>query len=290
MAKGNFIRSLRQLILLTILFMIAVGSYLTRANSTSWEEPLWVTVYPIAADKAGVTEPYINSLTRENFQAVERFMAAETKRYGVTIEQPVRIDIGLPIFEQPPAPPADDNPLRIALWSLNLRWWARQATKGQPGPTPNIRLFLVYHDPNVDVRLPHSLGLQKGMLGVVHVFADQKAQGENNFIIAHEMLHTLGASDKYVGHTNQPIFPIGYAEPDRIPLYPQINAEIMGGRIPISNEYSEIPSSLKYARVGPATALEIRWIDSAAGRPVASVTSKKTRRSVAERRVSGLSD
>jgi hypothetical protein len=261
MAKGNFIRSLRQLILLTILFMIAVGSYLTRANSTSWEEPLWVTVYPITADNESVTERYIEKLTRENFQAIERFMASETQRYGVNIEQPVRLDVGQPVTELPPAPPEDRNPLRVAWWSLNLRWWARQATQDQPGPTPNIRLFLVYHDPDSDVQLPHSLGLQKGMLGVVHVFADRRAEGPNNFIITHEMLHTLGASDKYAGDNSQPVYPIGYAEPDQKPLYPQKNAEIMGGRIPVSTSEAEIPSSLKYARVGSATALEIRWIE-----------------------------
>ena len=239
MAKGNFIRSLRQLILLTILFMVAVGSYLTRASSTSWEEPLWVTVYPIAGDAEAVTAHYIKQLTRENFQAIERFMAAETKRYGVKIDQPVR----------------------IALWSLKLRWWARQATEDQSGPTPHIRLFLVYHDPATETQLPHSLGLQKGMLGVVHVFAEKSAQGPNNFVIAHEMLHTLGASDKYSAVTNQPLYPIGYAEPDREPLYPQRSAEIMGGRIPVSLSEAEIPGGLKYAQVGSATALEIRWVN-----------------------------
>jgi hypothetical protein len=261
MAKGNFIRSLRQMILLTILFMVAVGSYLTRANSTSWEEPLWVTVYPITAKSEGVAERYIKELKRENFEAIEKFMASETRRYEVSIKQPVRVDVGQPVSEMPPAPPADNNPLRIAMWSLNLRWWARQATKDQPGPTPNIRLFLVYHEPDSNVRLPHSLGLQKGMLGVVHVFADRQAQGSNNFVIAHEMLHTLGASDKYAHNNSQPVYPIGYAEPEQVPLYPQTNAEIMGGRIPISDSYAEIPSSLNFARVGAATAAELRWIE-----------------------------
>lgn len=261
MAKGNFIRSLRQLILLTILFMVAVGSYLTRASSTSWEEPLWVTVYPIAGDAEAVTARYIKQLTRENFQAIERFMAAETKRYGVKIDQPVRIDVGQPLAELPPTPPAKNDPVRIALWSLKLRWWARQVTKDQSGPTPDIRLFLVYHDPATETQLPHSLGLQKGMLGVVHVFAEKSAQGPNNFVIAHEMLHTLGASDKYSAVTNQPLYPIGYAEPDREPLYPQRSAEIMGGRIPVSLSEAEIPGGLKYAQVGSATALEIRWVN-----------------------------
>lgn len=286
MAKGNFIRSLRQLILLTILFMVAVGSYLTRANSTSWEEPLWVTVYPIAGDTRPVTERYINQLSRKNFKAIERFMASETEHYGVNIDQPVRIEVGQPIAEMPPAPPAENNLPRIALWSLKLRWWARQATKDQSGATPNIRLFLVYRDPATNPQLPHSLGLQKGMLGVVHVFADKSAQGQNNFVIAHEMLHTLGASDKYSAVNNQPVYPIGYAEPERQPLYPQSIAEIMGGRIPLSTSEAETPRSLKYARVGPATALEIRWIDSKSQYS----DDKKTRRSVAEQRVSGLSN
>lgn len=260
MAKGNFLRSLRQLILLTILFMIAMGSYLTRANSTSWKEPLWVTVYPIVGDAELATRRYIDGLSRKNFQAIERFMATETDRYGVTIDQPVRIEVGQPVAEMPPTPPAGNNPLRIALWSLNLRWWARQATSNQTGPTPDIRLFLVYRDPTTDVAVPHSLGLQKGMLGVVHVFADKAAQGPNNVIIAHEMLHTLGASDKYSPTNNLPLYPIGYAEPDREPLYPQTLAEIMGGRIPMSMSEAEIPRNLKYTRVGSATALEIRWV------------------------------
>jgi len=265
MAKGNFIRSLRQLILLTILFMVAVGSFLTRSQSTNWEEPLWVTVYPIAGDAAPATGRYIEQLTRRNFQAIEQFMLSETGRYDVGVDQPVRIEVGRSIDEIPPAPPANGNPINIAYWSLKLRWWARQATADQPGPTPDIRLFLVYHDPSIDAELPHSLGLQKGMLGVVHVFAAKSAQGTNNFVIAHEMLHTLGASDKYAFDTNQPLHPIGYAEPERIPLHPQNVAEIMGGRIPLSTSESEIPRSLKYARVGSATALEIRWVDRLPG-------------------------
>jgi hypothetical protein len=260
-AKSNFIRSLRQLILLTILFMVAVSSFLTRSKSTSWEEPLWVALYPIAADARPETSDYIEQLTRKNFRAIEQFMASETKRYGVQVDQPVRIEVGQSIAEIPPVPPAENNPFSIALWSLKLRWWARQVTKDQPGPTPDIRLFLVYHGPDPVAALPHSLGLQKGMLGVVHVFAAKSQQGTNNFIIAHEMLHTLGATDKYAAGSNQPLHPIGYAEPDREPLHPQTMAEIMGGRIPVSLDESEIPASLRYARVGSATALEIRWVN-----------------------------
>jgi len=259
MAQGNFIRSLRQLILLTILLIVAGGSYLNRVRSTSWQEPLWVTLYPIDADKRQATEDYIGTLTTRQFIAIEQFMERETRRYGVDIGRPIRIDVGRPIAEQPPVPPANPNPVTVAFWSIRLRWWAHRATSDQPGATPDIRLFLVYHDPRIRFRVPHSLGLQKGMLGVAHLFADGEMQEKNNVVITHEMLHTLGATDKYDADSNLPLFPIGYAEPDREPLYPQRYAEIMGGRIPLSDTEAVMPDSLQQVRVGWATALEIRW-------------------------------
>ena len=51
------------------------------------------------------------------------------------------------------------------------------------------------------------------------------------------------------------------AEPDRKPLYPQRFAEIMGGRIALAEDDSEIPSSLKYAMIGALTASEINLTD-----------------------------
>ncbi len=84
---------------------------------------------------------------------------------------------------------------------------------------------------------------------------------KNNVVIAHELLHTVGATDKYSPADNLPLFPIGYADPDRQPLYPQSMAEIMGGRIPVSETQAVIPKSLVQAMIGPQTALEINWID-----------------------------
>ena len=259
MADGNIVTRLRQLILLTLLAVIAIGSYLTRARSTSWEEPLWIAVYPIVADDSTVTRDYVDGLTVKNFASIEKFMEQETARYSVAIERPIRIDVGEPISELPPPPPGTGNPIRIAFWSLNLRWWARSVTKDQPGAPPDIRLFLVYHDPEFRSAVPHSLGLQKGMLGVVHVFADRRMQGQNNVVVAHEMLHTLGATDKYALDSNLPVHPIGFADPDKQPLYPQSVAEIMGGRIPLSPTKAVMPDSLKNVQAGWATALEIRW-------------------------------
>ena len=126
---------------------------------------------------------------------------------------------------------------------------------------PDVRIFVRYHRPDIAVRLENSVGLQKGMVGIVNGYASRRHRGVNNVVIAHEFLHTLGATDKYSPADGQPIAPDGLAEPDRTPLYPQRRAEIMGGRIALSEDDSTIPSSLKYAVIGPLTASEIRLID-----------------------------
>jgi len=261
-ADRGFIRSIRQLLLLTVALAIAGGSYINRTRATSWQEPLWVTIYPIVADDRQTTLDYVDALTPNHFAAIERFMERETSRYDVDIARPIRVDVGDIVTSLPPEPPFGGNPLEVIWWSLKMRLWAASATDGQPGAAPDIRLFVIYHDPALRSTVPHSLGLPKGMLGVVHAFADKNMKGSNQFVIAHEMLHTLGATDKYIPGSNLPIYPIGYAEPNADPRFPQRFAEIMGGRIPISPLEAVMPRSLESARIGLETALEIRWIDS----------------------------
>ena len=93
--------------------------------------------------------------------------------------------------------------------------------------------------------VPHSVGLQKGLVGVVHAFASDRMTATNNVVIAHEVLHTLGATDKYDPATLAPHYPAGYAEPDREPRHPQVFTEIMAGRRAVDAHNFEMPESLK---------------------------------------------
>jgi hypothetical protein len=123
-----------------------------------------------------------------------------------------------------------------------------------------VRLFVQYHDPATDPALPHSTGIQKGMLGIVNVYASSEMENSNSIVIAHELLHTFGATDKYDRGTNQPHFPEGYADAEAKPLHPQRQAEIMAGRLAISERRSEIPKTMKRVVVGAKTAREINWV------------------------------
>jgi hypothetical protein len=254
-------KAIRIAILLFILFMVAVGTWLTQARSTDWNDSLWVKVYPINADGSPIVDEYIAGLVLDDFADIEEFVERETGRYGKSVSQPLRMELGRPIREQPPSMDGEPSVVDVMLWSLKMRWWASQTAGDQDRITPDVRIFVRYHRPDNAFRLENSVGLQKGMVGIVNARASRRHAGGNNVIIAHEFLHTLGATDKYELSTGQPIAPDGLAEPDKQPLYPQRWAEIMGGRIALAPNDAVIPKNLKYVMVGPATAREIRLTD-----------------------------
>ncbi len=250
---------LRKGILLYILILVGVGHWLTTQRTTSWDRTLTVALYPINGDGSQRSAEYIKNLERDAFTVIDEFMAGEAEHYGVPIEEPVRVVLADPIKSQPPAPPRGGNTLQIMLWSLELRYWAWSLDRGASPPTSDIDIYVRYFDPDTNPRLSHSLGLQKGLIGIVNAFASREQAGSNKVIIAHELMHTLGASDKYDPGTGQPIFPSGYAEPDANPTLPQELAELMGGRIPVSSTESRTPRSLDEVVIGSATGQEIRW-------------------------------
>jgi hypothetical protein len=253
-------KAIRISLLLLILFFVAVSTWLTRARSTDWNNSLWVKIYPINGDGSAESSRYIDGLSIGSFDGIEEFVSRETARFGHALPRPVRIELGLPIKEQPPSLGPSPGTIDVLLWSLKMRWWAGRISADQDDPDPDVRIFVRYHAPRSDFVLENSVGMQKGMVGVVNAFAGKKWAGTNNVVIAHEFLHTLGATDKYNPANGQPHVPAGIAEPDRKPLFPQRFAEIMGGRIAESEFDAIVPKNLKYVVIGNETAREIRLI------------------------------
>ena len=138
--------------------------------------------------------------------------------------------------------------------------YARRNSHPPGRAPPQIRVFVLYHDPAFTQSVPHSVGLQKGLVGVVHAYAEADMTRSNSVVIAHEILHTLGATDKYDLATLAPLWPTGYAEPDREPRFPQPLTEIMAGRRAVDSRTFEMPDSLADVLVGGATAREIGWV------------------------------
>lgn len=252
-------RKLRIGILLFILVSVAHTAWVARGRTTEWKHSVRVAIYPIAGDASEVTADYVRQLRETSLLPIAVFMKHEAARHGLALSEPIEIYLAPPVASSPPAPPFGGNQFEVILWSLRFRYWAWRANTLQR-LTPDVRLFVKFFDPAHSQRLPHSTGLQKGLIGIVNAFAHASYEGSNNVVIAHELLHTLGASDKYDFTTNQPRHPEGYAEPMLEPLLPQTKAEIMAGRIPISQTQAQIPTDLAACVIGSATAREINWL------------------------------
>jgi hypothetical protein len=253
---------LRVLILLLVLLFVALTTWLDRYRSTRWHEPLFVSIYPIAADDSAVTSGYLAALDAERFKPIDGFFTREAERYRLNTQTPVKTRLRTELHDRPPLRANASGIFATAFWSLRLRYWAWRAS-GHVNEPEDVRIFVLYHDPALTPAVPHSLGLTKGLIGVVYGFAAPDMDGQNNVVIAHELLHTVGATDKYSPVNDAPRFPDGYGDPTQAPLYPQRSAELMAGRRMLSADRWEQAETLDEVVVGPATALEIRWTRAA---------------------------
>jgi len=257
--KSHLWRNVRILLLLLVLLAVALRTWLDRIETQSWQRTLWVGIYPYNGDGTAQAQRYVEALSVQDFADIEEFLSREGERYGLSLAQPVHIELYPQGAQLPPLLEPGAGHLGGAWWSLKLRWFAATATAAPGRAPPRIRMFVLFHDPATLQTVPDSHGLQKGLVGIVHAFADRTMNGRNNIVIAHELLHTVGATDKYNFVNDAPRFPDGYGDPVQRPLYPQLTAELMAGRRMLAPDKWEQAESLDEVVIGPATALEIRW-------------------------------
>lgn len=250
---------IRIVLLLAIFVSLAFYSKQQKLKSRSWAEPLQVVIYPINAENSPATAEYIRTLDSSVFAEIDEFFRREGEYYQLVNPKPFQTRLGSTMAEQPPiAPTPGAGKLDIIWWGLKLRYWAFRHTPDSESNVNRVRVFAYYHDPLKNQTLQHSVGVDKGLLAIVHAFASKDQAAQNNIVIAHELLHTVGATDKYDAD-NRPVFPDGFADAEQQPLYPQTKAEIMVGRMPLSENELEMAKNLQYCLVGEKTAQEINW-------------------------------
>jgi len=252
-------RKLRIVILLLILATVVQQLWLDKVD-LDWKRNFYVAVYPVNVDGSAKVSAYLRTLTTEDFEPVAEYFAEEAALYKLGLRRPIELQLGALVDEVPPVPPSNgEGILNTIIWSLKFRIFA-WTNSPEMSVKPDIRMYLLYHDPATQSALSHSTALSKGRIGRVNLFGGSEYHQQNMVILAHELLHTLNATDKYDLSTTLPLYPAGYADPVKIPLYPQDFAELMGGRIPHSETSAEIPKSLKQTLIGSVTAREIGWL------------------------------
>lgn len=250
-------KTIRIVLLLVILGLVVHHQFNDRARIAEWDAPLFVAVYPINADGSDASRHHIQRLGQADFEPIARHARAEARRYGIAADRPLYIQLGREITDSPSPAPVGGNFLERAVWVARMRWWIWRFDN--QGMDPDIVVLARYFDPTKSTTLPHSTGLEKVRVAIANLFASGSMQGQNRVVMLHEILHTVGATDKYDPANGLPRYPHGYARPERRPRYPQPAAEIMAGRIAESATSARQAEDLARTVVGPMTAAEIGW-------------------------------
>ena len=156
---GAVFKRLRILFLLVVLLMVSLTTWQDRYRSTRWREPLFVAVYPIAADDSPVTRAYVAALDAERFKSIDRFFAREARRYHLHIDEPVKTRLRGELEERPPQRAAGWRDLwrpRFGACGFGIGPGASADMCAEP---EDIRMFVLFHDPALTPSVPHSLGL-----------------------------------------------------------------------------------------------------------------------------------
>jgi hypothetical protein len=111
--RGAVFKRLRILFLLVVLLMVSLITWQDRYRSTRWREPLFVAVYPIAADDSPVTRAYMEALDAEGFKSIDNFFTREARRYHLHIDEPVKTRLRGELKERPPERRTDGGILAI---------------------------------------------------------------------------------------------------------------------------------------------------------------------------------
>ena len=137
-------KTIRISFLLLVLVVVAGQALLDHFETRSWKNTLWVGVFPLNGDGSPRAESYIASLSPEDFTSIETFFQEQAQHYGISVTQPVHIELYPEGKELPPQLPENARFFGIAWWSLKLRWFASHAQKVPGRAPPRIRLFVLY--------------------------------------------------------------------------------------------------------------------------------------------------
>jgi hypothetical protein len=254
------------LVLLAVTAMWAVGRLSARRARTTWERPLSLAVLvlgetsPAAMERLQVT---LDDLARRLSAARAAYdPAARGDTFTLELVGPLQVE------RLPPVSPPDAGWLARPWHAVGLWRGVAAAHAAAPGFVPgawDVRVYLLAVPPREDApRFAEGIGEQGGEVGVVRARFDEHSATLAAAAVFHEAFHCLGASDKYdpLGHA---VVPAGLAEPDLTPRFPQRQAELMVGEVPLGPGAGRLPVSVTEFGIGPVTATEVGWLSPIRG-------------------------
>lgn len=253
---------IRVTVLLALLALVLAYAWRDRAareERTRFERTLNVAVVLV---EAAPVDPKALIVLRERTRELERRLADEFHRYRPEGPKPFSFVVFGPVAQGAP-PPSRVEP---SVWGLARRAWELfrftrdvDSRASLPARGFDTRLYMVVRPPaNASRAFVEGASEQGGRIGVALVDLDESMADFALFVGAHELFHTLGATDKY-DSAGRTLIPEGLAEPGLVPQLPQRFADLMAENRPLDATHEEPPTSLSELAVGPTTAKEVGW-------------------------------
>ena len=247
------------LAILGVVILYAIANVRSRRARNDWTRPLNVAIVlvrdgPVDASAIEGVRARVSALDEQLTSELHRYRATPARAFQFVVRGPVDLPAALPR-------PAGDGVIDLGkhAWALS-RWVGRvDDAAAIRGDAYDARVYVVVR-PATDEKLRFVEGAsqQGGRVGTLEVDLDSSMVDYALFVTAHELLHTLGALDKYDA-TGATTIPDGLAEPSASPLLPQRYAEVMSRGRAIAPGRDEAPESLSLLRVNAITAREIGW-------------------------------
>jgi hypothetical protein len=260
-ARKKLFFRIRVAVLLFILFVVvlyAIRDFRSRRARNEWDHTLAVAVVLI---RDGDVDAASVEALRARAPALRDRLEAEMQRYRAG-PAPFTFRVLGPIAGVSRAPePQGDGPIDLGKQALALSSWLRDVDP-KAGVNPDLfdsRIYVRIKPPTGDAReFVEGRSEENGRVGFVDVDLDAEMVDIALCVVAHELMHTLGATDRYdaAGRT---LIPDGLGEPERVPLYPQRFFEVMARNRVVAPGHEQPPDTLDQLAVGRITAHEIGW-------------------------------
>lgn len=233
----------------------------SRSRRNEWKQPLSVAYVIVVAEPL---DEDVAPLLRTRKVALENQIAEQMRRYRPDATLPLLVEIvgPVPIAVDAPPPPKDGGLLTAARYAWDLRGFTSRVDEaaGIEGRRYDSTIYIVAKPLQSErPKMIEGASQYGGRVGVVACDIDGSSVDFTLFVATHELFHTLGASDKY-GSDRTPLAPDGLADPDKSPLYPQSQAELMAGTRALAPGRAALPRAIDELVVGPLTAHEIGWL------------------------------
>ncbi len=228
-----------------------LGRQLRNDRRTRWERPLTVSIVLVSQAPAG--DAAVSKWNDAGERLTEWFEREWKRRRPLGMPAPVQfvLEQAVTVAVLPEAPKDTRSAVEFgrALDAIDASAHVRHN---------DATVYVVLSSAASQAQRVEGIGEAGGRRGLVYAEANAADLTLETVALAHELLHCLGATDKYDadGHA---VVPAGLVAPQQVPLYPQPAGEVMAGEVATSESGGRAIRTLLEAQIGPATARELHW-------------------------------